>query len=66
LYFLVNPGGLVEPLHVLNGTHLIPSISAGVENLFIATNSQIYPALTNGESISRKAREIADLITKDL
>ncbi|NTV37052.1 MAG: NAD(P)/FAD-dependent oxidoreductase [Anaerolineaceae bacterium] len=65
-YFLVNRGGLVEPLHVLNGTHLIPSISAGVENLFIATNSQIYPALTNGESISRKAREIADLITKDL
>jgi protoporphyrinogen oxidase len=65
-YFLVNRGGLVEPLHVLNGTHLIPSISAGVENLFIATNSQIYPALTNGESISRKAREIAEMITKDL
>jgi len=61
-YFLVQRARYVEPLHPLNGTHLIPSIYAPVNNLYLATNAQIYPTLTNGESISRKAREIAELI----
>jgi protoporphyrinogen oxidase len=61
-YFLVQRARYVEPLHPLNGTHLIPSIYAPINNLYLATNAQIYPTLTNGESISRKAKEITDLI----
>jgi protoporphyrinogen oxidase len=61
-YFLVQRARYVEPLHPLNGTHLIPPLDAPINNLYLATNAQIYPTLTNGESISRKAREIADLI----
>jgi protoporphyrinogen oxidase len=65
-YFLVQRARYVEPLHPLNGTHLIPSIYAPINNLYLATNAQIYPTLTNGESISRKAREIAELIVSKI
>jgi protoporphyrinogen oxidase len=61
-YFLVQRARYVEPLHPLNGTHLIPSIYAPINNLYLATNAQIYPTLTNGESISRKAKEISEFI----
>jgi protoporphyrinogen oxidase len=65
-YFIVNRARYVEPLHPLNGTHLIPPIHTPVQNLYLATNAQIYPALTNGESISRKAKEVSDLIESDM
>jgi protoporphyrinogen oxidase len=65
-YFLVQRARYVEPLHPLNGTHLIPSIYAPINNLYLATNAQIYPTLTNGESISRKATEIAELIEGEM
>jgi hypothetical protein len=55
----------VEPLHGLNATHLIPEIKTPVENLYLATTAQIYPALTNGESVSRHASETAQIILKD-
>ena len=61
-YFIVQRARYVEPLHPLNGYPLIPPIHAPIENLYLATNAQIYPTLTNGESISRKAREVARLI----
>jgi hypothetical protein len=61
-YFLIHRERYVEPLHLLNETHLIPSVQTPIKNLYLAANSQIYPTLTNGESISRKAREIAELI----
>jgi protoporphyrinogen oxidase len=61
-YFLVHRERYVEPLHRLNATHLIPAIETPVENLFLATTAQIYPALTNGESVSRHAREAARLV----
>ena len=64
-YFLMNRARLVEPLHPVNGTHLIPPVHTPIANLYLATNAQIYPALTNGESISRKAREISDLIERE-
>lgn len=54
-YFLVHRERYVEPLHGLNETHLIPEIVTPVKNLFLATTAQIYPALTNGESVSRHA-----------
>ena len=56
----------VEPLHTLNGAHLIPSIQTPYKNLFLITNAQIYPALTNGELISRKAKEAAELIIREI
>jgi len=49
-------------LHPLNGTDLIPSTYTPIDNLYLATNAQIYPTLTNGESVSRKAREVAELV----
>ena len=61
-FFIVQRARYVEPLHPLNGTHLIPKIHTPIENLFLATNAQIYPTLTNGESISQMAREVAGLI----
>jgi protoporphyrinogen oxidase len=61
-YFLVQRDRYVEPLHPLNGLTMIPPVITPIKNLYLATNAQIYPALTNGESISRKAREVVDLI----
>ena len=61
-YFLIHRERYVEPLHMLNETHFIPSLQTPIENLYLATNAQIYPALTNGESISREARKTADFI----
>ena len=52
----------MEPLHLLNSTDLIPSIKTPVENLYLATTAQIYPALTNGESVSRHARQAAQIV----
>ena len=64
-YFMVQRARYVEPLHPLNGTHLIPPLRSPINNLYLATNAQIYPTLTNGESISRKAREVAELILRE-
>jgi len=52
----------VEPLHGLNSTHLIPGVKTPVENLYLATTAQIYPALTNSESVTRHARQTAQII----
>lgn len=52
----------VEPLHALNSTDLIPPVETPVQNLFLATTSQVYPSLTNGESVSVHARRVADVI----
>lgn len=61
-YFLVHRERHVEPLHKLNETHLIPEIKTPVAGLYLATTAQIYPALTNGESVTRHARQAAELL----
>jgi protoporphyrinogen oxidase len=61
-HFLIHRERFVEPLHKLNETHLIPEIKTPVRDLFLATTSQIYPALTNGESVSRHARQAAEMM----
>jgi protoporphyrinogen oxidase len=61
-YFLVHRERYVEPLHCLNKTDLIPAVKTPIGNLFLATTAQIYPALTNGESVTRFARETAEEI----
>lgn len=49
-YFLVHREQYVEPLHPIDGPAL-PGIETPVAGLFMATTAQIYPALTNGESV---------------
>jgi protoporphyrinogen oxidase len=65
-YFLIHRERYVEPLHYINQTHLIPEVKTPVENLYLSTTAQIYPALTNGESVSRHASESALVLLNDL
>lgn len=65
-YFLVQRARYVEPLHPLNGMDMMPSVVTPIKNLYLSTNAQIYPELTNGESISRKAREVTELIMNNI
>jgi len=65
-YFQVHREKYVEPLHGLNEYHLIPAIETPVKNLFLATTAQIYPALTNGESVTRHGQAVAQQIAKAL
>jgi protoporphyrinogen oxidase len=53
-YFLVHRERYVEPLHPV-GAPPMPGIDTPVAGLFLATTAQIYPALTNGESVTRHA-----------
>jgi protoporphyrinogen oxidase len=64
-YFPVHRERFIEPLHRLGGTDHIPSIKTPVENLYLATTAQIYPELTNGESVSRHARRAANIVLKE-
>jgi hypothetical protein len=53
---------LVEPIHPLNGMPLIPTMETPVKNLYLVNAAQIYPALTNGESVTQHARRAAEQI----
>jgi len=64
-YFLIHRERFVEPLHGLNETDLVPAVKTPIGNLFLATTAQIYPALTNGESVSRQARHSAEDVLGD-
>lgn len=61
-YFEVNREICVEPLHPLYGENLIPPLVTPFENLFLVNTAQIYPALTNCESITRYTREATKAI----
>ena len=64
-YFLVHREVYVEPLHGLNQVSLIPPVKTPVGHLYLSTTAQIYPALTNGESVTRHARDTAQIILND-
>jgi hypothetical protein len=64
-YFLIQRERYVEPLHLLNQTDEIPSMKTPVRDLFLATSAQIYPALTNGESLSQHARRMASVLIEN-
>lgn len=53
----------VEPLHGLDETVLIPDVATPIDNLYLATTAQIYPQLTNGESVTKFARFVSQRIT---
>lgn len=63
-YFLIHRERLVEPLHWLNQTDDIPPVETPIKGLYLATTAQIYPTLTNGESITRFAKETSEIILK--
>jgi protoporphyrinogen oxidase len=61
---LVQRERFVEPLHRVGGIDPIPAVQTPIGNLFLATTAQIYPALTNGESVVRHASSVSDLILR--
>ncbi len=58
-YFLIHRERYVEPLHNIHGTGNIPPVKTPIENLYLANTTQIYPALTNIESILHSSKEIS-------
>ncbi|MFV9504562.1 MAG: NAD(P)/FAD-dependent oxidoreductase [Oscillochloridaceae bacterium umkhey_bin13] len=52
----------VEPLHPLGATDRIPAVQSPIHGLFLANTGQIYPQLTNGESVCSFARQVADIV----
>lgn len=65
-YFLVHRERYVEPLHRIGDLGAIPPVETPVHNLYLATTAQIYPALTNGESVSRHAEQVASQVSQAL
>ena len=61
-HMFVHRERLVEPIHPLNGMPLIPTVETPVKNLYLVNAAQIYPALTNGESVTQHARHAAEQI----
>ncbi len=61
-HMLIHRERYVEPIHPLNSLDLIPPVATPVAGLYLANTAQIYPELTNGESVSRHARFAAQLI----
>lgn len=64
-HMLVHRERLVEPIHPLNGLHLIPTLETPVKNLYLANAAQIYPELTNGESVTRHAYKALQAVVAD-
>lgn len=64
--FRIHRERYVEPLHRLQEQHKTPKIKTPVERLYLVTTAQIYPDLTNGESVSRHAAFAANEIGHDL
>lgn len=60
--FIVNRTRYVEPLHGLGETDKVMPIETEIQGFFLATTSQIYPDLTNGESVTRHARRASERI----
>ena len=65
-YFVVHRERYVDPLHGLDSTSLIPAVKTPIRGLFLATTSQIYPALTNAESVTRHAQETAAAVFENI
>jgi hypothetical protein len=63
--FVVHREKYVEPLRQI-GSSEAPGFRTTVEGLYLATTAQIYPALTNGESVTRQAASTASLLSDDL
>ena len=60
--FRVHRERFVEPLRAVGDTAQVPGIETPVANLHLVTTAQIYPALTNGESVTAHARRATAII----
>lgn len=56
-YFIVNRERYVEPLHMIGDPVNGADVHTPIANLYLVTTAQIYPALTNGESVARHAEK---------
>jgi hypothetical protein len=63
-YALVHRERYVEPLHYLSSSASMMGVETPVGGLYLATTSQIYPSLTNGEAIARHAQNVSALILR--
>ena len=63
-YCLVHRERFVEPLHGAGAGERTLPMDAPVTGLHLVTTSQIYPALTNGESVTRHARDAAERLAR--
>lgn len=55
----------VEPIHPIGGTDRIAPIATDIPGLYLANTSQIYPALTNCDSVTRHARQVSGIVLAD-
>ena len=60
-HFVVGREHYVEPLHRMGDPAVLP-METPVDGFFLVTTSQIYPQLTNGESVTAHARYAAEKI----
>jgi protoporphyrinogen oxidase len=56
----------VEPLHPVGMTDRIPPLRSAIDGLYLANTGQIYPQLTNGESVCAFARQVAGQVAGDV
>jgi protoporphyrinogen oxidase len=56
-YFLINRERYVEPIRRIGSTDL-PGWSTGIDGLHFASTAHIYPALSNGEAVTRHASAV--------
>jgi protoporphyrinogen oxidase len=61
-YCLIHRERYVEPIRNIHGAGITPAIETPVAGLYLATTTQIYPQLTNGESVSIHAQSVCDLL----
>jgi len=54
----------VEPIHPVGATDLIPGLTSEVAGLYLANTGQIYPQLTNGESVCAFAHQVAGEVVR--
>jgi len=54
----------VEPLHPVGATDKIPGLISEVAGLYLANTGQIYPQLTNAESVCAFAYQVASEVTQ--
>lgn len=52
----------VEPLHNIQATWKAPEVTTPIQNLTLANTAQIWPELTNGQSVTTYGRKIAQKI----
>lgn len=63
--FIVQRARYVEPLRPIGTTDQIPPVRTPVERLYLSNTVMVYPALNNGESVTRLARQVAEMVLED-